>query len=133
MAKKKEITTTLAQYQSLYADIKQLISEAKTQLVTQVNQTLALTYWHIGKRISTEVLVSNRAEYGDKTLKRLAQQLTIEFGKSFGYRNLLRMKLFYDYFPEQEKVTTLSSQLSWSHRHSHAGAWERGIGVVWDE
>ena len=124
--RKKEITATPVQYQSLYADIKQLINEAMSSVVKQVNQTLTVTYWQIGKRISTEVLVSNRAEYGDKTLKRLAQQLTIEFGKGFGYRNLLRMKLFYDYFPVQEKVTTLSSQLSWSHfeSRSHAPAWE---------
>ena len=115
MSKKKEITAMPAQYQSLYADIKQLISEARSTVVKQVNQTLTVTYWQIGKRISIEILDSNRAEYGKQVLRQLSQQLSDEFGKGFGYRNLLRMKLFYEYFPEQEKVTTLSSQLSWSH------------------
>ncbi len=117
MAKKKEIfpIQSPAEYQNLYAEIRQLITDARSSVVKQVNQTLALTYWRIGKLIRTEVLESNRSKYGKQTLKRLAQQLSIEFGKGFGYRNLLRMKLFYDYFPAQEKVTTLSSQLSWSH------------------
>jgi len=111
----KEITSSAAQYQSLYADIRELISEARSSVVKQVNQTLTMTYWQIGKRISIEILDSRRAEYGKQVLRQLSRQLSDEFGKGFGYRNLLRMKLFYDYFPEQEKVTTLSSQLSWSH------------------
>ncbi len=117
MSNKKEVTATPSpeQYQSLYTDIKQLISEARSSVVKQVNQTLTLTYWQIGRRISIEILDSNRAEYGKQVLRQLSQQLSNEFGKGFGYRNLLRMKLFYNYFPEQEKVTTLSSQLSWSH------------------
>ena len=115
MSKKKEITATPAQYQNLYADIKQLISEARSSVVKQVNQTLTVTYWQIGKRISVDILDSNRADYGKQVLRQLSQQLSDEFGKGFGYRNLLRMKLFYDYFPEKEKVTTLSALLSWSH------------------
>jgi predicted nuclease of restriction endonuclease-like (RecB) superfamily len=115
MSKKTEITATPTQYQSLYAELKQLIREARSSVVKQVNQTLTLTYWQIGKRIRIHVLDSNRAEYGKQVLRQLSQQLSDEFGKGFGYRNLLRMKLFYDYFPEQKKVTTLSSQLSWSH------------------
>ncbi len=47
--RKKKSLPPPAQYQSLYADIKQLISEARSSVVKQVNQTLAVTYWQIGK------------------------------------------------------------------------------------
>ena len=124
--RKKEITATPVQYQSLYADIKQLINEAMSSVVKQVNQTLTVTYWQIGKRISTEVLVSNRAEYGKQVLPQLSQQLSDEFGKGFTYSSLTRMVKFYKAFPEQTIVATLSQQLSWSHfeSRSHAPAWE---------
>ncbi len=104
-----------AEYKSLYSGIKKLVSEAKTTVVTQVNQILSLTYWYIGGRIQNQILQDKRAEYGEATIKKLAENLTTDFGKGFGYRNLLRMVKFYKSFPEENIVTTLSSQLSWSH------------------
>jgi len=117
MAKKKDITTpaSSAEYKSLYSDIRQLISDARSTVVKQVNQALTITYWQIGSRISIEILQSKRAEYGDATIKRLAKSLTAEFGQGFGYRNLMRMARFYEQFTDQQIVTTLSAKLSWSH------------------
>ncbi len=115
MNKNKEITASPAQYQSLYADIKRLISEARSSVVKQVNQTLTITYWQIGKRISIEILDSNRAEYGKQVLRQLSQQLSDEFGKGFTYSSLTRMVKFYKAFPEETIIATLSQQLSWSH------------------
>ena len=115
MNKKKEITAEPTQYPNLYADIKQLISEARSSVVKQVNQTLTITYWQIGKRISIETLDSNRAEYGKQVLRQLSQQLNNEFGKGFTYSALTRMVKFYKAFPEETIVATLSQQLSWSH------------------
>ncbi len=117
MAKKKIMTAIhmSVEYQTLYSDIRQLIAEARSTAVKQVNQTLTMTYWQIGKRISIEVLQSKRAGYGDATIKRLAETLKTEFGQGFGYRNLMRMVRFYDQFPVQQIMTTLSAKLSWSH------------------
>lgn len=100
---------------SLYQDIKQLIEVAKSHVVTQVNQTLVLTYWQIGKTIKTELLHDDRSEYGLATLKQLAQQLQQEYGVGFSYSSLTRMIKFYGFMPEQTIVATLSQQLSWSH------------------
>jgi predicted nuclease of restriction endonuclease-like (RecB) superfamily len=113
--RKKEITSTPTQYQSLYADIKQLITQARSSVVKQVNQTLTVTYWQIGKRISIDILDSNRADYGKQVLPKLSQQLSDEFGKGFTYSSLTRMVKFYKAFPEQTIIATLSQQLSWSH------------------
>jgi predicted nuclease of restriction endonuclease-like (RecB) superfamily len=99
----------------LYQEIRQLIETARAHVVTQVNQALVLTYWQIGKTIKTEVLLDDRAGYGDATIKRLAEKLVLEYGNGFGQRNLFRMVRFYQQFPGREILTTVSAQLSWSH------------------
>jgi hypothetical protein len=92
-----------------------LIEAAKGQVVSQVNQTLVLTYWQIGKRIKTEALQDERAQYGSGIIKQLAAQLTCEYSNGFSHSSLTRMAKFYAYLPEQAIVATLSQQLSWSH------------------
>ena len=112
MNNKSDITvSSTADDQSLYTDIKRLVVEARSSVVKQVNQTLTVTYWQIGKRINIEILQSKRADYGDATIKRLAESLTSEFGQGFGYRNLMRMTRFYEQFSDQKIVTTLSAKL----------------------
>ncbi|MFY9259758.1 MAG: DUF1016 N-terminal domain-containing protein [Gallionella sp.] len=46
---------------TLYHEIRLCIEQAKNQVVAQVNQSLVLTYWQIGRMIQTEV----SAQYGD--------------------------------------------------------------------
>jgi predicted nuclease of restriction endonuclease-like (RecB) superfamily len=99
----------------LYLGIKQLVDRARSQVLTQVNQALVITYWHIGKSIKTEVLQSERAVYGAEVLKQLAERLTQDYGSGFSYSGLTRMAKFYDCLPEEPIVATLSQQLSWSH------------------
>jgi hypothetical protein len=45
----------------------------------------------------------------------LSQQLTDEFGEGFAEKNLRRMVQFAEAFPTEQIVTTLSTQLGWSH------------------
>lgn len=99
----------------LYQDIRHLIDSARAHVLTQVNQALVITYWHIGKTIKTEVLDDGRSQYGTAVLKQLAARLTHEYGNGFSYSGLTRMTKFYSAVPEQEIVATLSQQLSWSH------------------
>jgi hypothetical protein len=35
----------------LFSDLAQIIEQGKSQLVTQVNSVLTLTYWHVGKKL----------------------------------------------------------------------------------
>ncbi len=103
MNNKSNITvSSTADNQSLYTDIKRLVVEARSSVVKQVNQTLTVTYWQTGKRINIEILQSKRADYGDATIKRLAESLTSEFGQGFGYRNLMRITRFYEQFSLSE-------------------------------
>ena len=100
---------------TLYDGIRQLVERARSQVLTQVNQALVLTYWHIGKTITKEVLQHERAQYGAAVLKQLAERLSRDYGSGFSHSGLTRMAKFYDCLPEEPIVATLSQQLSWSH------------------
>ncbi len=72
-----------------------------------MNAALVLLYWNIGERIRRDVLREKRAEYGEMMVEALAQQLTAEFGRGFGRRNLFNMIRFVEVFPRVEIVQTL--------------------------
>jgi len=76
---------------------------------------LTVLYWRIGKRVGQEILKGRRAGYGQEIGPTLSSQLMPEFGTGFGGRNIFRMIKFAEVFPEEKIVSTLSTQLSWSH------------------
>jgi predicted nuclease of restriction endonuclease-like (RecB) superfamily len=122
MAKKKRSTAlsrtkgdALASPNRLIRDIRDLIEAARQQTAQTVNSTLVMMYWHIGQRIRQDVLQNDRAEYGKEIVQTLSAQLTMEFGRGFGRRNLFQMLRFADALPDDRIVQTLSTQLSWSH------------------
>jgi predicted nuclease of restriction endonuclease-like (RecB) superfamily len=55
---------------------------------------------------------SDRAEYGEATLKELAEALTSEFGKGFSKRNLEYMRQFYQTYRRRRIAQTASAQLA---------------------
>jgi predicted nuclease of restriction endonuclease-like (RecB) superfamily len=101
--------------EALYQSIKALIDRSRTQLVAQVNQTLVLTYWHVGKTIKTTLLADDRAEYGKAIVEALARKLSQEYGNGFSQSNLFRMMRFYERFADESILATVSPKLSWSH------------------
>jgi predicted nuclease of restriction endonuclease-like (RecB) superfamily len=113
--KKSDAPSPLGQADPLLADLRQIIENARQSAAAAVNSGLTLLYWNIGNRINREVLQGERAAYGEQILVHLAEQLTLEFGRGFGPKNLRHMMRFAEVFPEREIVSTLSRQLSWSH------------------
>jgi len=101
--------------QILFNDISQLIEHTRSHVAKQVNSSLVKLYWQIGQLINQEVLKNSRAEYGEKIIKQLSQQLTLYYGRSFNTRSLFRMVRFAKQYPDEKIVSTLSTQLSWSH------------------
>lgn len=69
----------------------------------------------MGKRIRQDILKEKRAEYGEQIVATLSRQLVIEFGNGYSRPNLFRMIRFAEVFADEEIVSTLSRQLSWSH------------------
>ena len=97
----------------LFSSIRDIILLSRGKAYRIVNSILIETYWQIGKTIVDEEMGGNqRAEYGKSTLKNLATQLTIEFGKGFDERNLNNMRAFYWAFPIWNALRT---ELSWTH------------------
>ncbi|MTV40092.1 PDDEXK nuclease domain-containing protein [Duganella radicis] len=101
--------------ESLHAELRSLIAASRQRLAAAVNAELSQLYWSIGRRLSTEVLEGERAEYGAQLMRQLGVTLSAEFGRGFEYRNLRRMVQFSQIFSNQEIGATLSRQLSWSH------------------
>jgi hypothetical protein len=99
----------------LLADIRLLIDGPRQRVASAVNAELTQLYWHIGRRISTELLQGQRAEYGKQVVAELARQLTVDFGKGWGERQLRYCLRVAEAFPDAEILNTLCSQLSWSH------------------
>jgi DUF1016 N-terminal domain len=60
-------------------------------------------------------LEEKRADYGEKIVPTVSAQLVKEFGEGFARRNLFRMIRFAEVLPDGEIVSTLSTQLGWSH------------------
>ncbi|WP_019866543.1 PDDEXK nuclease domain-containing protein [Methylovulum miyakonense] len=114
----KPIATDPAAAQALLSDIRQLISQSRAQLATVVNSALTVLYWHIGRRIQSEVLKGERAEYGEQIIASLSKQLERDYGRGFSNKNLRHMLRFADVFPVEEIVYALSRQLSWTHLRS---------------
>lgn len=100
---------------NLFKDISNLIDDVRNQVAHYANTALVVLYWQIGYRINQDILKNTRAEYGEKVIKQLANQLTLEYGSGFDVPNLTRMVRIVKFYPDQKIVVTLSQQLSWSH------------------
>lgn len=101
------------QHNNIFYSIRDIIILARQRVYRIANAALLETYWQIGKIIVEDEQQGNaRAEYGKATLKNLATQLTLEFGKGFDYTNLTNMRKFFLAFPI---LDTLRQELSWSH------------------
>ena len=68
-----------------------------------------ISYFEIGR-----LLTEAGSKYGEDIIQKYSDKLMIEVGKKYNKRTLFRMKQFYITF-SNEKVSTLSTQLTWSH------------------
>ena len=99
----------------LLPELRELIESARQTVALAVNTGLTLLYWRVGERIRKEILKEKRAQYGEEILQALSAKLVIEFGPSFGEKNLRRMIQFAEVFPDSKIVVSLIRQLSWTH------------------
>ena len=99
----------------LLSELRQLIQAARHTAAVAVNSALTTLYWQIGARIRREILREQRAAYGEEIVHALSAQLSEEFGRGFGRRNLFRMIRFAEVFPDTKIVSALMTQLGWTH------------------
>ena len=118
----------------LYNSIKELIENAKSNIVRKVNSIIVYTNFEIGKKIvENEQQGKERAGYAEKTLIQLSADLTAEYGSGYSRSNLEYMRKFYLLYRKRisqpqagksgktKKSQTVAGklsiplQLSWSH------------------
>ncbi|MEN9375158.1 MAG: hypothetical protein RL710_315 [Pseudomonadota bacterium] len=89
-----------ADYVTVHADIVALLEAARRTAARSVNAVMTATYWAVGQRsVTFEQAGHERAAYGEALIKRLGADLTHQFGRGFGWRNLTQMRAFYLAWP----------------------------------
>ncbi len=100
---------------ALLHDLRSLIEETRATVATTVNAALTMLYWRVGKRIHQEIFQGERADYGEAIVATVSRQLVAEYGSGFAGKSLRHMMRFAEVFPDEQIVSTLWRQLSWSH------------------
>ncbi|PWM63731.1 MAG: hypothetical protein DBX92_03285 [Dielma fastidiosa] len=106
------VENNLLENEALVNEITSIITNARNNVIKNINNELINAYWNIGRTIVEDELKSERGEYGKKQLITLSKTLTNRFGKGFSRANLQNMRLLY---LKYLNCQTLSSKLSWSH------------------
>lgn len=105
--------TTVMKPDTSFGKIKDLIDKARYNALKSVNSELVSLYWDIGSYISKRM---KTAVWGKKTIDQLAEYLNGHGAdyKGFNRRNLYRMRQFYETYQNNEIVSPVVTQLSWS-------------------
>ena len=108
--------------ESLLKEIRQLINDARSSAIRQVNKLQLDMNFVIGRLIvEYEQNGAERAAYGKKLIEQLAINLNSEYGRGFSVRNLAYMRKYYllNRAKCKEILQTVSAKsentLSWSH------------------
>lgn len=99
-------------------DMRGIIESSQEAAYRAVNATLVQRNWLIGYRIAEEEMNGDgRAEYGAAVIKKLAKELTAEYGKGFTKTTLYQCYAFYKAYPEIFHSPSGKSNvlLSWTH------------------
>ncbi|MCX4380005.1 MAG: PDDEXK nuclease domain-containing protein [Lachnospiraceae bacterium] len=95
-------------------DLIHIIDESRQNALRKVNEELINMYWKVGEFLSKE---SEQAAFGDAYIDSIAREIQEAFPgiKGFNRRNLYRMKKFYEIYKDNEIVTPLVTQISWTN------------------
>ena len=108
---------SLTHYQSDFSQIYLMIEQAQNSAWKKVNESLISLYWNIGQYISQK---SEDSEWGKAVVEDLSRYiLSKNTGiRGFSSRNIWRMKSFYETYKDDEKLSTLLTEIDWSsHLH----------------
>lgn len=102
------------QVEKHFTEISELIKQARNKTLSIINRELIELYWQIGEYIS---LKCKDLGWGKNVVKSLADYLnkTNPDLKGFSSQNLWRMKQFYECYKDNEKLSSLLREISWSN------------------
>ena len=109
----KDITLS-SEYRNFFIKLKDEIISARQRTYQTINKQLVELYLNIGKSIYEKVEI---AKWGEGIIERLSYDLQREFPdmKGFSAQNLWRMKQLYETYKNNEKLSPLVRELSWTH------------------
>ena len=99
----------------IYSEIREMIAAARQRVAVSVNAELTMLYWNVGRRINEAVLGNKRAAYGKQLIDELAARLSVEFGAGWNVKTLRHCLRAAETFTEDEIVSAVRRQLSWTH------------------
>lgn len=99
---------------TLAGKLIKIIDDSRQNALKKVNAELIRMYWQIGEYLSIE---SKKAVFGDSYMDKIAAEIQEAFPgiRGFNRRGLYRMKQFYEMYAENEIVTPLVTQISWTN------------------
>lgn len=106
----KELTPKTGQFDEIIS----IIDNARTRALKAVNAELIQMYWSVGEYLSALCAASG---FGDKIIDEVAAYIaeTNPGVRGFNRRGLYRMKQFYETYKDDEFVTPLVTQISWTN------------------
>lgn len=97
-----------------FNEIVNMIETRRNNAYKRVNEELISLYWDFGKYISEKV---NDGNWGEKIVDKLAEFMKREYPtmKGFNKRGIYRMKQFYETYKDNEIVSPMVTQISWTN------------------
>ena len=81
----------------ILSDMCEIIESSQKAAYQAVNVALVQRNWLLGYRIASEELQGeDRAKYGSEIIKKLAKELSAEYGKGYNKSNLYSFYTFYN-------------------------------------
>jgi predicted nuclease of restriction endonuclease-like (RecB) superfamily len=104
----------LTQYEKNFDEVLELITNSKQKALQTVNTILVELYWSIGEYLSHKTTKEN---WGKGVVEELANFIQTREPniKGFTDRNLWRMRQFYETYKDNQKLSPLVTQLSWTN------------------
>ena len=72
----------------LFDDLRRIVHSSRRRIAASVVSESISMYWQVGCRIKRDILKNGRGTYGDETVKKCSDFLTLEFGSGWGYQTV---------------------------------------------
>ena len=106
----KEIASDVENFKTIIS----IIENAKGRALRAVNAELINMYWEVGEYLSK---LCAQSSFGDKVIDEVANYISRSAPeiKGFNRRGLYRMRQFYETYKDDEFVSPLVTQISWTN------------------
>ena len=110
-------TKPVKEFETQFIEVVEIINSARINALKSVNAELISLYWKIGEYIGRKL---ERSEWGESVVSQLATYIQKKYPEFKGYsdKNLWRMKQIYETYCNDEKLSPLVRQLSWTYYFS---------------